>query len=343
MKKNINLPFFKLNMKAAVFLLIGSLIFMAISCDRREEELLAEVQRVTQAINHIADITKKRVQKQGEELHRFLEENKLSEISTKGMDQEYKLHGGVEYIREVETESGVIYYTGLNPLTETIKKRMKRMEGFLPFLRESTKISKYTPSAWYDRVDGIVVSYPYANYVALLAPGLGFENMHWMYLSGPKHNPNREVIFVEPPFFTLGDQGLIIPVNGPVYENGEWIGMQSIDIRIPLITRDFFKKNPHSIFWMTEQGDVVGMSPAAQKILKLKSFERIMWLNQGDSNRSLPEYLKLSGHAGDLGGFFKQLKSKGDRFQVHLFGKQYIVQKRKIPLLKMYVIGLIAQ
>lgn len=335
-----------LKMNIRKWILLSTILLTAFfaSCDRREEELRKEIHRISQAIDQIALKTKTRVREQGIEIERVLKDRKLSDVDISGMDSDYRLYGGIEYAREVDKRSGIIYNTGfITPLTKKIKQRMKRSELLLPVFQKSVKTSKYMASASIDTIDGTVVSYPYANFTALLAPGIDLEKLHWMYLSGPKYNPDKEVIIVEPPFFTLGDQGLILPVNAPVYENGEWIGMHSIDIQIVPIVRDFFKNNQHTVFWMTEETYLLGVTPSAKKVLRAQGFDREMWLQQGDRNLKLDEWLKLSNKESMvLKNLALQFKAnKSDRFEIQLFGKRYKVLKQKIPSLKMYILGLI--
>ncbi|HKI82004.1 MAG TPA: hypothetical protein VKA04_10190, partial [Pseudodesulfovibrio sp.] len=89
---------------------------------------------------------------------------------------------------------------------------------------------------YYQDAANTAMQYPYIDQITAITPDFQWSDYHTCASVCPGANPERLARW-SPPHIDYAGQGLIIAASIPVYENDEFIGLWSIDLRVDSLVR----------------------------------------------------------------------------------------------------------
>ncbi|WP_338667988.1 response regulator [Pseudodesulfovibrio methanolicus] len=89
---------------------------------------------------------------------------------------------------------------------------------------------------YYQDAANTALQYPYIDQITAITPDFRWSEYHTWASVRPEANPERLVRW-SPPHIDYAGQGLIIAASIPIYENDEFIGLWSIDLRVDNLVR----------------------------------------------------------------------------------------------------------
>jgi signal transduction histidine kinase/CheY-like chemotaxis protein len=89
---------------------------------------------------------------------------------------------------------------------------------------------------YYQDATNTALQYPYIDQITAITPDFRWADYHTWVSACPEANPER-LIRWSAPHIDYAGQGLIIAASIPVYENDEFLGLWSIDIRVDSLVR----------------------------------------------------------------------------------------------------------
>ncbi|MEZ7196770.1 response regulator [Pseudodesulfovibrio karagichevae] len=89
---------------------------------------------------------------------------------------------------------------------------------------------------YYQDATNTALQYPYIDQITAITPDFQWSEYHTWASVCPQANPERLARW-SPPHIDYAGQGLIIAASIPIYENDEFIGLWSIDLRVDSLVR----------------------------------------------------------------------------------------------------------
>lgn len=263
------------------------LCFMLIcSCgldtEKRVQEEKLNLESITRKISDDFLVIKNRVKALADQITELYE--KQDEYDFASHKEKYSVSPqGVLYKPEDDGGSAV-FVSGVIPVDDKIKRIVSFTspldEPFKNIIKELPSVVQvyYNDEYSYNRI------YPFFEVLSQYEPGMDIPSFNFYYLADPKHNPDKNAVWVDEPYVDPAGRGWMISAIAPVFYNDRLVGVPGLDVTVNKIIDKYLDGQP-SVFIVDKTGVLVAVNHKLVHLLSLPPLENHQYLETIKSDK----------------------------------------------------------
>lgn len=322
----------------------GLAVAALVSCDGRPEATRQAVSATADAVNAEFVALRQADETLVADVAALYGKIDTLDLSTKGMDVSeggiYASFRGNQYYYKTVPQAACLYCSPGRPVDEAIKKQAKFLEYVQPFLQKAQQVSPLALTAFYGVQEPVTLALiaPWRDVVSVLPPGLTLSMFEWCNRGLKSPGP---AVWSAQPFADLS-AGWVMDVSAPVRVGGEVKGVTVISADLAKVAGRFIKPQKEALVLMGPDTTVVGISPAAEAVLRVPALEAMDYLKQIKENTFAPGKYRIADPSQnqDLQILGQNLIQGKDGFEAQIGGQRFLVVQKVLPENRMVVVGL---
>lgn len=260
-----------------------------------------------------------------------------------GDDERFRYFEDIAYYKAADDGGCGVFASGFTPVGRRQRATVRMLETLEGRVMQLVHKQQFVDQAYLLTSEHIALFYPYLDAAAIFEPLTDFSVAYKPYYeAGPKHNPERAPVWVEPYVDATG-KGYVVSVSAPVYAEGGFAAAAGSDLRTAPVGEAFLDQSPRRLMLVGRDGLVVHVNEALEKEAGLSGLGRLFYLEVVKTDVFAPDSKRLT-HSDDPA--LRELASSlpgQESFELTLEGTKYRVLRAEIRELGWYLVQFVRQ
>ncbi len=192
----------------------------------------------------------------------------------------YRYYRGTVYFTPEDDGGCTVWASGVVPVDAALKAKIRILEHLDPFIKMTSWSSRFISQSYVLTKESVGVVYPFYDSVAYMPPLLDFnEAILPFYTAGPKHNPGRAPIWIEPYIDATG-KGYTVSVSCPVYVGDTFEGVAGSDIPLLPLRKALLDGEKAGFMLLSGEMFPAASNAPAEALLSVRGLNEYYYLDE---------------------------------------------------------------
>lgn len=189
------------------------------------------------------------------------------------------------YYKAVDDGGPALWVSGVVPVNEAVQRVAWATEGIDEELRAIPREIPAVAQVYYNDRHSLNRIFPPFDVLSQYEPKMNIPEFNFYYLADGKHNPQRNVVWVDEPYVDPAGRGWMVSCIAPVYQGDDLMGVVGLDVTVIGIVENYLKPVERAWALVDRKGTIVAATEVAIEWFDMPPLTDHRYVNTVKSDR----------------------------------------------------------